>query len=261
MHPESSPEIEQPKYKPKRGIYLLPNLLTTASLFSGFYSIVNGMQGHFHRAALAIFVAMVFDALDGRVARLTHTQTAFGVEFDSLSDLVSFGLAPALISYSLCLHSLNNLGWLVSFLYVAATALRLARFNTQVFQVDKRYFQGLPCTAAAPVIAGFVGLAKHYNWSGSILEILLSLLLVCLGVLMVSNIRYYSFKESPFKERVPFVAIIAVVLGFVAVALAPLLVLFLVFFSFAVSGPIWTLKLLREKRLQRRSVANHKDAE
>lgn len=247
MHPEVEPS------KPRRGIYLLPNLLTTASLFAGFYSIVNGMQGHFHRAALAIFVAMIMDGLDGRVARLTHTQTAFGVEYDSLSDLVSFGLAPALVSYSWCLHTLGNFGWLASFWYVAATALRLARFNTQVMHMDKRYFQGIPCPAAAAVVAGAVGLSAYYQpFPDWLLAIIMGIFLMALGVLMVSNIRYYSFKESPFKDRVPFVTIIAAVLIFVGIALAPMLLLFLLFLIYAISGPVLTLKTLRERRLQRR---------
>lgn len=254
MSTEPGSEAEHPK--PRRGIYLLPNLFTTAALFSGFYSILNGMQGHFHRAAIAIFVAMLLDGLDGRVARLTHTQTAFGVEFDSLSDLVSFGLAPALVIYSWCLHELGNFGWLASFWYVAATALRLARFNTQVLYVDKRYFQGLPCPAAAAVIAGIVGLSSNYPQLQSLplalSGIITGAFLILLGILMVSNIRYYSFKESPFKDRVPFVSIIAVVLIFVAIAIAPMLVLFLAAMLYMISGPVWTLKLLREKRLQRR---------
>lgn len=250
MHPESGHELEPPK--PRRGIYLLPNLLTTASLFAGFYSIVNGMQGHFHRAAMAIFVAMIFDGLDGRVARLTHTQTAFGVEFDSLADLVSFGLAPALVAYSWCLHGLGNFGWLASFWYVAATALRLARFNVQVMHVDKRYFQGLPCPAAAAVVAGAIGLSSYYQpFPAWILAIVMGIFLMALGILMVSNIRYYSFKESPFKDRVPFVSSIAVVLIFVGIAIAPMLVLFLAFLVFAISGPVLTLKTLRTRRSQR----------
>ncbi len=250
MHPETSHETEPPK--PRRGIYLLPNLLTTASLFAGFYSIVNGMQGHFHRAAMAIFVAMVLDGLDGRVARLTNTQTAFGVEFDSLSDLVSFGLAPALVAYSWCLHDLGNFGWLASFWYVAATALRLARFNTQVMHVDKRYFQGLPSPAAAAVVAGAIGLSSYYQpFPAMLLAIIMGVFLMTLGVLMVSNIRYYSFKESPFKDRVPFVTIIAAVLIFVGIAVAPMLLLFVAFLIYAISGPVWTLKTLRERRSQR----------
>ena len=251
MHADRSQDTETPK--PRRGIYLLPNLFTTAALFAGFYSIVNGMQGHLHRAAIAIFAAMVMDGLDGRVARLTHTQTSFGVEFDSLSDLVSFGLAPALVSYTWCLHSFGNLGWLISFWYVAATALRLARFNTQVLLVDKRYFQGLPCPAAAAVIAGTIGVTCcHYHLPQTLIGIILVIFLVTLGILMVSNIRYYSFKESPFKDKVPFVTIILVVLGFAAIAMAPMLMLFLVFLAFAISGPILTLKTLREKRLLRK---------
>lgn len=251
MSTKSDDDLEKPR--PRRGIYLLPNFFTTAALFAGFYSIVNGMQGHFHKAALAIFVAMIMDALDGRVARLTNTQTAFGVEFDSLSDLVSFGLAPALVSYSWSLHDLGNFGWLASFWYVAATALRLARFNTQILYVDKRYFQGLPSPAAAAVVAGAIGLSRYYPQLPETVEgIVIGVFLIVLGVLMVSNIRYYSFKESPFKDRVPFVSIIVVVLAFMAIAIAPMLVLFLGALLFAISGPVWTLKLLRAKRIERR---------
>jgi CDP-diacylglycerol--serine O-phosphatidyltransferase len=151
-----SVEQEQPEKTPQRGIYLLPNLLTTAALFAGFYSIVAAMKGHFESAAIAIFVAMIADGLDGRVARLTHTQSEFGAEYDSLSDMAAFGIAPALVVYSWSLSSLGKLGWLAAFLYAAATALRLARFNTQVS--DKEYFQGLPSPSAAGAIASIIWL-------------------------------------------------------------------------------------------------------
>jgi len=250
MEENSSNPALPPKQRP-RGIYLIPNFLTTAALFSGFFAIVSAMRGEFKSAAVAIFIAMVWDSLDGRVARLTHTQTAFGAEYDSLSDMVSFGLAPALVMYEWSLKGLGELGWLGSFFYAAATALRLARFNTQLGVADKRYFQGLPSPAAAALVAGCV-------WVGvesGITEIATPALIltVLAGLLMVSNVRYNSFKEPNLRGKVPFVALLLVVLGFVTVALHPPQILFAGFVLYAISGPILTLIYLRQRRQERRT--------
>lgn len=224
----------------RRGIYLLPNLFTTGALFAGFYAIVAGMKGHFEPAAIALFVAMIMDTLDGRVARLTGTESAFGAEYDSLSDMICFGLAPALVSYNWGLSHFGKLGWLAAFIYTAATALRLARFNTHLGHADKRYFIGLPCTAAAPVVAGLVWLGTDLDISAKRISLIVAMILVSLGVLMVSNLRYYSFKEIDFKGHVPFFTVLVVVLIFSVIAWDPPSVLFVMFFLYALSGPgIW----------------------
>jgi len=245
------PELEDDRRR-RRGIYLLPNLFTTAGLFAGFYAIVAAMKGIYDLAAVAIFVAMIMDALDGRVARLTNTQSAFGAEFDSLSDMVSFGMAPALVVFSWSLATLGKLGWLAAFIYAAAGALRLARFNTQIGKADKRYFQGLPIPAAAGVVASMVWLANEYNVPGGEINILVAVVTVLTAILMVSNIRYHSFKQIDLRGRIPFVGILVVVLVFVGISLDPPKVLFLIFFGYAILGPILTLWSLRKARLQRR---------
>lgn len=248
MNQQQTPE--QPE-KRQRGIYLLPNLLTTAALFSGFYSIVAAMQGQFESAAIAIFIAMIADTLDGRVARLTNTQSAFGAEYDSLSDMVSFGLAPAMLVFNWSLHSLGKLGWLAAFIYVAATALRLARFNTQVS--DKYYFQGLPCPSAAAMLASSVWIGASYEVAGSMMVVPLAVLTIIAGSLMVSTIRYSSFKSVDFKGRVPFFTIVLTVFILTGIALEPAEILFAIFFSYAASGPILTLWQIKKMRRQRRS--------
>lgn len=243
---------ESPKKKRRRGIYLLPNLFTLAGLFAGFYAIVAAMKGIFDSAAIAIFVAMIMDSLDGRVARMTNTQSAFGAEFDSLSDMAAFGVAPALVIYSWSLSSLGKLGWLAAFVFVAAGALRLARFNTQIGIADKRYFQGLPIPAAAAILASVVWLGGQYDFSGQPLAILIALLTLMISALMVSNIRFASFKQFNFRDRVPFVAILVVVLIFVGISLNPPIILFLIFFGYGLSGPVLTLWNLRKARKLRK---------
>jgi CDP-diacylglycerol--serine O-phosphatidyltransferase len=225
-----------------RGIYLLPNLLTTGALFAGFYAIVAGMKGHFEYAAIAIFIAMIMDGLDGRVARLTGTQSAFGAQYDSLSDMVSFGLTPALVSYNWALSGLGKLGWLAAFLYTAATALRLARFNVQANVADKRYFVGLSCTAAAGVLAGMLWVGSEFEIPGRMVSMAVAFLIICLAVLMVSPLRYYSFKEIDFKGRIPFVAVLLIVLSFSVIAWNPPIVLFALFFLYALFGPYHWLR-------------------
>jgi CDP-diacylglycerol--serine O-phosphatidyltransferase len=233
-----------------RGIYLLPNLFTTAALFAGFYAVMAAMKGYFDSAAIAIFVAMILDSLDGRVARMTNTQTAFGAQYDSLSDMVAFGVAPALIVYSWSLFNLGKLGWLIAFLYTAGTALRLARFNTQSHDTDKRYFQGLPCPAAAAVIAGLVWLGNSYELEGLLIDIPTAVVTLSVAALMVSTIRYYSFKQVDLKGRVPFVVVLIPVVILAAIAIDPPQMLFTVFFVYAFSAPAITLWQIR--RIRRR---------
>lgn len=253
MTPES--ETSPPPRKYRRGIFLLPNLFTTAALFAGFYAIVAAMNGRFEAAAITIFVAMVLDGMDGRIARMTNTQSAFGAEYDSLSDMVSFGLAPALVVYEWSLATMGKLGWLAAFFYAAGTALRLARFNTQVGTADKRFFQGLPCPSAAAVVIGFVWLGHSYGLMGRDAFPFAFFLTVACGLLMVSNIRYHSFKQLDLKDRVPFVAVLLIVLIFVLVSIDPPQVLFGAFFLYALSGPVLTLVHVRRRRAERRSGA------
>lgn len=235
-----SKENEQ---KSKRsGIFLLPNLLTTAALFAGFYAIVSGMRGNFEASAIALYVAMLMDGLDGRVARMTGTQSAFGAQYDSLSDMVCFGLTPALIIYSWGLQYLGKIGWLASFLYVAAAGLRLARFNTQLEKVDKSFFIGLSSTAAAGVVAGMIWVGTDFAIPGKRISELAAIVMVMLAFLMVSNLRFYSFKEIDLRQNVPFVAVLVVVLLYALIAWDPPKVLFSMFFLYASSGPVMFLR-------------------
>ena len=222
-----------------RGIYLLPNCLTTLGLFAGFYAIVAAMKGEFEHAAIAIYLAMVMDGLDGRVARLTNTQSTFGAEFDSLADIVSFGIAPSLVAYSWGLMSLGKIGWLAAFFYAAATALRLARFNSKLGDnEDCRFFQGLPCPAAAGLVAGMVWVAHDYGVPGQKLWVLAAIVTIIAGALMVSNVRYYSFKDIDLKGKVPFVAVLAVLLALVFISIDPPQILFAIFAIYVLSGPV-----------------------
>ncbi|ALS99150.1 CDP-diacylglycerol--serine O-phosphatidyltransferase [Lacimicrobium alkaliphilum] len=234
----------------RKGIYLLPNLLTTGGLFSGFYAVVSAMNGHFEAAAIAIFVAMLFDGLDGRVARMTNTQSDFGAEYDSMADMVSFGIAPALIAYTWGLTELGKLGWLAAFVYVAGAALRLARFNTQVGTADKRYFQGLASPAAAALVAGLVWVGVEYDISGDDYGFLVALLTAAAGLLMISNFKYNSFKEVNWHGKVPFVALLVVMLIFVIVATAPSLVLFIAFLLYTIAGPVNTFRSVDKVKLE-----------
>lgn len=239
--------------KPHRGIYLLPNLFTTAALFAGFYAIVASMGGRFEAAAVAVFIAMILDGLDGRVARLTNTQSEFGAQYDSLSDMISFGLAPALVMYEWSLHSMGKLGWLAAFVYTAGAALRLARFNTQIGIADKRFFQGLASPAAAAVIVGLVWVGHDYDVVGTRLKWLTLGLTVTIGMLMVSNVRYYSFKDLDLRGKVPFVALLILILIFVLISIDPPQVLFGSFVLYALSGPVTTVWLLLRRRRQRKA--------
>ncbi|MDP6166207.1 MAG: CDP-diacylglycerol--serine O-phosphatidyltransferase [Gammaproteobacteria bacterium] len=224
--------------KPAKGVYLLPNSFTTASLFAGFYAIVAAMNGDFEYAAIATFVSMVLDGLDGRVARMTNTQSDFGAEYDSLADVVAFGVAPALVVFTWGLQSLGKFGWIASFIFVAGAALRLARFNVQLEVSDSRYFTGLPSPAAAGVLAGMIWASQEYGFSGIEYAVPAALLVAVTGILMVSNFSYYSFKDLRFKGRVPFFALLIVVLVYALVAMEPPAVLWGFFVIFALSGPV-----------------------
>ncbi len=234
----------------RRGMYLLPNGLTTAALFSGFYAIVQAMNHDFYTAAVAIFVAMVLDSLDGRVARMTHTQSDFGAEFDSLSDMVAFGIAPALVVYEWALLGLGKPGWLAAFVYVSGTALRLARFNTNLAVVDKRFFQGLPSPAAAALVAGFVWIVvDDGRYSGPDVAWVAWFVTIYAGLSMVSNSPFYSFKVINLRKSVPFFAILLIVLAFIITAADPPKVLFALFVVFGLSGHfVWVVRQLRRRR-------------
>ena len=220
----------------RRGIYILPNLFTTAALFAGFYAIVQAMTDRFEHAAVAIFVAMILDGLDGRVARLTRTQSAFGAEYDSLSDMVSFGVAPALVVFEWAMKGLGKWGWIAAFVYCVGAALRLARFNTNIEVVDKRYFQGLPSPAAAALIAGFVWIMNNNGIPGQDVRWYAFALTLFAGLTMVTNLRYYSGKDINLRRSVPFVSVLAIALFFAIVSSYPPEILFGLFLSYAFSG-------------------------
>lgn len=234
-----------------RGIYLLPNLFTLTALFMGFYSIVSGMKGRYEHATIAIFIAMILDALDGRVARLTNTQTSFGAELDSLSDMVSFGLAPAILVYAWSLSVLGKLGWLAAFIYTATVALRLARFNTRK-TLDKRYFQGLACPAGAGLVAGLIWVGVDNGWDGPSISFFMAIVTIFTGLLMVSSIPYRSFKDLDVRHSVSFITMIAVALVLVLVAMEPPVVLCLTFVVYGLSGPVVRLISLIKKRVSRK---------
>ena len=261
MNNQKEQQSDASSAKPRRrGVYLLPNLLTTGAMFAGFYAIVAAINGKFEPAAVAVFIAMILDGLDGRVARMTNTQSDFGAEYDSLSDMVSFGVAPALVMYVWSLSSMvefgwqwGKLGWLGAFIYVAAAALRLARFNTKASSTDKRYFQGLPSPAAAAVVVGMVWFFFDQQVKGQDVAPVALVLTVITGLLMVSNISYYSFKDLDFKNKVPFIAIFAIVLIFVLIAVDPPKTLFGGFLIYALSGPVVSVMRRIKKRTKRQS--------
>lgn len=236
-----------------RGVYLLPNAFTTANLFCGFFAIVQSMNQRFEIAAIAIFVALVMDGMDGRVARMTNTQSAFGEQYDSLTDMVSFGVAPALIAYEWVLKDLGKWGWLAAFIFCAGAALRLARFNTNIGSVDKRFFQGLPSPAAASLIAGFVWLAVDNKLPVQELALpwVTFVLTIYAGITMVSNVLFYSGKALDVRYRAPFGVMILIILGFVLVSSDPPVALFGLFVAYASSGYVfwvWQKIFLRKKK-------------
>lgn len=232
-----------------RGIYLLPNLFTTGGLFAGFYAIIAATQGHFDNACVAVFIAAILDGIDGRVARLTNTQSEFGVQYDSLADLISFGLAPSLVMYHWALSSMRldgevpgKIGWVAAFLYAACAALRLARFNSQVGQVDKRWFIGLASPAAAGLVASFVWTCVGLGYAGEQLRYVALAVTVAAALLMVSRLRYFSFKSGgPRSDRVPFLGIFVVLAVLVAIAIDPPKVLLTIGVLYALSGPVYWL--------------------
>ena len=235
----------------RRGIYLLPNLFTTGALFAGFYAIVQAMNARYEHAAIAVFIAMVLDGLDGRIARMTRTQSEFGAEYDSLSDMVCFGVAPALIMYEWALQGLGRVGWIIAFVYCVGAALRLARFNTNIDIVDKRYFQGLPSPAAAALVVGFIWVSDDFQIAREeTVRWLAAVLTAYAGITMVANVPFYSFKDFNLRRNVPFWAILLVVLALVMISAKPPLVLFGLFLAYGVSGyAMWMWK--RRRRLPR----------
>jgi len=220
----------------RRGIYLLPNLFTTLNLFAGFYAIVQGMNHDFEKAAVAIFVAMVLDTIDGRVARLTRTQSAFGAEYDSLSDMVSFGAAPALVMYEWALRDLGRVGWIAAFVYCVGAALRLARFNTQLSTADKRWFTGLPSPAAAALVAGMIWVLNDYQVRGGDVKFIAAMLTIFAGITMVTNVRFYSFKDINLRRAVPFWVVLMLVMALLLISIEPSHVLWGLMLIYGVSG-------------------------
>ena len=247
------PDPKSSSKKPRRAIYLLPNLFTTSALFAGFFAIISAVEGRFDNAAIAILLAIVLDGLDGRIARLTNTQSDFGAEYDSLSDMVSFGLAPALVIYEWSLSSLRDygfiqLGWGAAFLYVACAALRLARFNTNIGSADKRFFQGLASPAAAAIIATLVWVANSMGLTGENLVLLALLTTILSGLLMVSKFAYYSFKDIGSYMRISFVTLLVIVCIFVIILIDPPKVALACFVIYGLSGPAWFLWSLLRRR-------------
>jgi CDP-diacylglycerol---serine O-phosphatidyltransferase len=237
---KQQPPTEAPSGAPvplrQKGIYMLPNMITLAALFGGFYAVVMSMNGRFDLATLGIFAAMILDSLDGRVARMTNTQSAFGEQMDSLSDMVSFGAAPALIAYEWTLRDLGRWGWIAAFVYVSCAALRLARFNVNTAVVDKRYFQGLPSPAAAALVAGAIWLAGEVDVAAAEVAWPMFALTLYVGLTMVTNVPFYSFKDMHLRKSVPFAAIVAIALGIAVVNIHPPTVLFGLFFAYGLSG-------------------------
>ncbi len=252
-----SASLEQDKLNKRgRGIYLLPNLFTTAALFAGFYAVIAAINNRFEYAAIAVLIAMVLDGLDGRIARLTNTSSAFGAEYDSLSDMVSFGLAPSLIMYEWSLHNVSRqgfgqAGWVAAFLFTACAALRLARFNVQIGSTDKRFFKGLASPAAAAVMVLTVWVFHDNGYTGSQVTTLAMVVTISAALLMVSNFRYYSFKDIGGNKRVPFFVMLMLVLIFVFTSLDPPGVLFSGFVVYALSGPAFELFRWLKRRRRR----------
>jgi CDP-diacylglycerol--serine O-phosphatidyltransferase len=249
---DASPEEGVVVRKRRKGIYILPNLFTLAALFGGFFSVVMAMNQRFDLAAVGVFVAMVLDSLDGRVARMTNTQSAFGEQMDSLSDMVSFGAAPALIAYEWALKGLGRWGWIAAFVYCACAALRLARFNVNTGVVDKRYFQGLPSPAAAALVAGFIWLMTDYGVRGPDVSWIMFAFSLYAGLTMVTNVPFYSFKDVSMKKSVPFAVIVLIALGIAVINIDPPVVLFVLFCVYGLSG--YALYGWRKAKGQRASV-------
>ncbi len=242
------------KKRVRRGVYLLPNLLTSASLFGGFYSIVASFDGRYEVAAVAILVSAVFDCVDGRIARLTGTTSKFGMEYDSLSDLISFGLAPGVLIFTWALRPFGRYGWLAAFLYVVCSALRLARFNVQITSIESKRFNGLPVPAAAVTVASTVLLLFYLGQGDTARHITVLALVYLLALLMVSNVKFYSFKELSLSKRMPFRLLVGVIFVFIVIAAEPQAMLFTLSFGYIVSGPV-TMFLERRKKHARKAAA------
>ena len=245
----------------RRGIYLLPNLFTTMALFSGFFAVISALNHDFTSSAIAIFLSMVLDGVDGRVARMTNTQSAFGAEYDSLADMLSFGLAPAVVAFSwMQLDGVNDLGkfgWICAFIYVAGAALRLARFNVQLSVVDKAWFVGLPSPTAAALVAGCVWVMTDFDLASFPARIVLALVVAASGILMVSNISFYSFKKIDIRNPVPFVVLLAIIVLIVLILAKPPVTLLLLFGGYtAVGVALAAVRMLRAVREERRSNAS-----
>lgn len=241
------------KNRRKRGIYLLPNILTTTNLFCGFYSTIASMRGEFEQAAFAVVIAMVLDSLDGRIARMTNTMSKFGAEYDSLADLIAFGVAPAILAYSWALYAYGKWGWLAAFLFVVCGALRLARFNIQIAIIESRVFNGLPIPGAASVIATGVMFYYYLGGAGKIHNFSIMIVTIALALLMVSNVKYYSFKDLNFFSRKPFMSFVAIVIIMIIVAAEPQITLFTFSAGYGLSGPSWWLVKYRKRAVQEKA--------
>lgn len=246
-------EPSDAKKQPSRGIYLLPNLFTTSALFAGFYSIIAAYNGDYQSAGIAIIVAMALDGLDGRVARMTNTSTAFGAEYDSMADMISFGMAPSFLMYTWSLSSLGEaqygqLGWVIAFVYTACCGLRLARFNVAVGTADKRFFQGLACPAAAAVLASFVWVMSGMGITGPEVVILCCIMTLFTGIAMVSTFTYYSFKDLGTNRKVPFAMLLGLLMLFVVTAVDPGKMILIASTIYALSGPVYYLFRIYRKR-------------
>lgn len=253
---EETPRVEREGMR--KGIYILPNLFTAGSLFAGFYCMVSTVNGDFRSAALWILASSIFDGLDGKVARLTGTSSKFGVEFDSLADVVSFGAAPGLLMYCWALRPFGRLGWLAGFLFLACAALRLARFNVQVDTVESKRFVGLPTPAAASMVSATVLFFYHMGWPASYNKLLILVLIYFLALLMVSNVRYYSFKDPSLIKRQPFAFLVLAVLLLIVIAAEPVVMLFTIFICYILSGPVgFVLTYPRRRRLERAMHRGH----
>jgi CDP-diacylglycerol--serine O-phosphatidyltransferase len=244
----------------RKGIYILPNLFTAGSLFAGFYCMVSTLNGDFKTAAIWILVSSIFDGLDGKVARATGTTSKFGVEFDSLADLVSFGAAPGLLMYAWALRPFGRIGWLAAFLFVACAALRLARFNVQVDTVESKRFVGLPTPAAASMVSATVLFFYHFGWPSSYKKLAILLLIYFLALLMVSNVRYYSFKDPELIKRQPFAFLVLAVILLIVIASEPVIMLFTLFSGYIFSGPIgFVMTWPRRRRLEKALHKGHEE--
>lgn len=255
LHQESSKK----KQSIKKGVYLLPNLITSASLFGGFYSIIASLDGHFERAAIAIFISAILDGLDGRIARLTGSSSKFGVEYDSLADLIAFGLAPGVLIFTWALRPFGRYGWLAAFLYVVCGALRLARFNVQITTIESKRFNGLPIPAAAALVCTIVLMFFYLGRGEEMAKHITVLILVyALAFLMISNVKYYSFKEFNLSQRMPFRLLVGLIFLLIVVAAEPTVMLFILTLGYVISGPITTL-IDRRKRVSLKQKGDKKE--